>query len=83
MGLITKMNILSLRKSWNKQKTSTDVQETPAVRIHALNGRIYCDGLDVFTIIDLAGQDVTAMNGSLHGIYVVIAGDMAKKVSVR
>lgn len=62
---------------------STDVQETPAVRIHALNGRIYCDGLDVFTIIDLAGQDVTAMNGSLHGIYVVIAGDMAKKVSVR
>lgn len=62
---------------------STDVQETPEVQIHALNGRIYCDGLEAFTIIDLAGQDVTAMNGSLHGIYVVIAGDMAKKVSVR
>ena len=51
------------------------------VSVSASNGRIYCD--EPFRVINLAGQDVTAMNGELQGTYIVVSGDKAVKVVVR
>lgn len=58
----------------------TAVEEAEALAVSASNGRIYADG--EFTIVNLAGQDVTAANGSLQGTYIVITGDDAVKVYV-
>lgn len=58
----------------------TAIDETEAAVVTAADGRIYADG--EFTIVNLAGQDVTDANGSLQGTYIVIAGDDAVKVYV-
>ena len=50
------------------------------ISVSASNGRIYCD--EPFRVINLAGQDVTAMNGELQGTYIVVSGDKAVKVVV-
>ena len=50
------------------------------IKVTAANGRIYCEY--PFTVINLAGQDVTALNGSLQGTYIVLAEGQAVKVSV-
>ena len=44
-------------------------------------GRIVCDG--EFRIYDLLGRDVTRLNGSLSGVYVVKTAHAAVKVVVR
>ena len=44
-------------------------------------GRIVCNG--EFRIYDLIGRDVTRLNGSLQGVYVVKTTDAAQKVVVR
>ena len=50
------------------------------ISVSASNGRIYCD--EPFRVINLAGQDVTSMNGELQGTYIVVSGDKAVKVVV-
>ncbi len=47
----------------------------------ARQGRIVCDG--EFQIFDLLGRDVTRLNGSLNGVYIVKAGDKTQKIAVR
>lgn len=63
----------------------TDIDETDSVEdnivVTARNGRIYCD--EEFKIINLAGQDVTSLNGNLQGTYLVVAGDNAVKILVK
>ena len=44
-------------------------------------GRIVCEG--EFRIYDLFGRDVTRLNGSLHGVYVVKTENATVKVVVR
>ncbi len=44
------------------------------------NGRIVCEG--EFQIFDLLGRNVTRLNGSLNGVYIVKIGDKAQKVIV-
>lgn len=58
----------------------TAIDETEAAVVTAADGRIYAEG--EFTIVNLAGQDVTDANGSLQGTYIVITGDDAVKVYV-
>ena len=53
----------------------------PAVDVFAADGRIYgTDDMRIFTVL---GLDVTEMNGSLSGIYIVKIGNTAQKVIVR
>lgn len=59
----------------------TAVEETGALAVSASNGRIYADG--EFQIFNMTGQDVTADNGNLYGLYIVVAGDEAVKVIVK
>ncbi len=49
--------------------------------LYATAGRIICDG--EFQIFDLLGRNVTRLNGSLNGVYVVKLGDRAQKIVVR
>lgn len=58
----------------------TAIDETEAAVVTAADGRIYAEG--EFTIVNLAGQDITDANGSLQGTYIVITGDDAVKVYV-
>ncbi len=58
----------------------TAINETEAAVVTAADGRIYAEG--EFTIVNLAGQDITDANGSLQGTYIVITGDDAVKVYV-
>ena len=51
------------------------------ISVSASNGRIYCD--EPFRVINLAGQDVTSLNGNLQGTYLVVSGNEAVKVVVR
>ena len=48
--------------------------------VSAYAGRIYCD--EPFRVLNLIGQDVTADNGNLQGIYIVLVGGNAVKVFV-
>ena len=60
--------------------TGVDCVQTPAIYAH--QGRIYgAEG--EFRIYDLLGRDVTRLNGSLHGVYVVKTANAAVKVVVR
>ena len=63
-----------------KAVTPTALQNAEMVEIYAADGRIYgADGMQIFT---LTGQNVTEMNGSLNGVYIVKIGDKAQKVIV-
>ncbi len=64
-----------------KQQTTTAIENAELSDIFAENGRVYCD--DEFKIYDMLGRDVTRMNGSLHGIYVVRTANQSKKMVVR
>ena len=62
---------------------STSINETrnsAAMNVTAKNGRIYCD--EPFKIINLAGQDVTSLNGNLQGAYLVAVGGETVKINV-
>ena len=48
--------------------------------VSAHGGRIYCD--EPFRVLNLIGQDVTADNGNLQGIYIVLVDGNAVKVFV-
>ncbi|MGM9746858.1 MAG: hypothetical protein ACI30H_07865 [Paludibacteraceae bacterium] len=54
---------------------------TAAVNIYTTAGRIVCAG--EFRIYDLLGRDVTRLNGSLCGVYVVKTADSVVKVVVK
>ncbi|MDD6641934.1 MAG: hypothetical protein PUE55_05015 [Bacteroidales bacterium] len=59
--------------------TGVDCVQTPAIYAH--QGRIY--GAEGARIYDLLGRDVTRLNGSLSGFYVVKTAHAAVKVVVR
>ena len=62
------------------ESISTDIEENEALNIYANEGTIYCD--EEFTIYNLAGLDVTSLNGSLQGVYLVVTAKGNKQVSV-
>ena len=59
---------------------ATAVEENVALNIYAKDGTIYCD--EEFTIYNLIGVNVTNLNGSLQGVYVVTTTNGNKQVSV-
>ncbi len=61
--------------------TPTAIETVTAPQIYAVDGRIVCDG--EFRIYDLLGRDVTRLNGSLCGVYVVKTADTTQKVIVK
>ena len=61
--------------------TSTAINTITCDELRTDNGRIY--GADDIRIYDLLGRDVTRLNGSLQGIYVVKTADSAQKVVVK
>lgn len=61
--------------------TSLDQADTNAPRIYAHDGRIYTDA--PMRIYTLTGLDVTSLNGSLKGIYIVKTATNASKIIVR
>ena len=62
-----------------KANTGVDRIQMPAIYAH--QGRIY--GAESARIYDLLGRDVTRLNGSLQGVYVVITSDAAQTVIVK
>lgn len=61
--------------------TPTAIGQATEIAVYAENGRIYAEGES--QIFDLFGRDVTRMNGSLNGIYIVKCGDKVQKVIVK
>ena len=59
---------------------TTDIEEHEALNIYAKEGTIYCD--EEFTIYNLAGLDVTSLNGSLQGVYLVVTANGNEQISV-
>lgn len=61
------------------------VEETQAaaINIYADHGTIYCEGEVEFKVYNLIGEDVSAQNGNLKGLYIVLAGNTATKVLVK
>ncbi len=49
--------------------------------LYTTAGHIVCDG--EFQIFDLLGRDVTRLNGSLNGVYIVKVGEKVQKVVVK
>ena len=85
-GWVYFTNFLPLEELGVDEPGGSAVEETEAdgiaLKITARDGRIYCED-EAFHIVNLAGQDVTAMNGELQGTYIVVSGDKAVKVVVR
>ena len=63
------------------EEGASAVEETAAVNAYAVGGTIYVEAKD-YTIYDLTGQDVTAENGNLSGLYVVKVGNDCVKLIV-
>ena len=62
---------------------STSINETrnsAAMNVTAKDGRVYCD--EAFRIVNMAGQDVTSLNGELQGTYLVAVGGETVKINV-
>ena len=59
---------------------TTDIEEDEALNIYAKEGTIYCD--EEFTIYNLAGLNVTSLNGTLQGVYLVVTSKGNKQISV-
>ncbi len=64
-----------------KVKTATALATTQALDLRTENGRVIC--AQEFQIFDLLGRNVTRLNGSLNGVYIVKVGDKAQKVVVK
>lgn len=60
---------------------ATAIAETQEITVYAHNGRIYVDA-EEYAIYDLIGQNVTTLNGSLHGLYVVVMEGSVVKIRV-
>ena len=61
--------------------TSTAINTVTYDELRTDNGRIY--GADDIRIYDMLGRDVTRLNGSLYGVYVVKTANSAQKVVVK
>ena len=61
--------------------TNLDQTDTNAPRIYAHDGRIFAT--EPIRIYTLTGLDVTSLNGSLKGIYIVKTATNASKIIVR
>ncbi len=62
------------------ESITTDIEEDEALNIFAKEGTIYCD--EEFTIYNLAGLNVTSLNGTLQGVYLVVTSRGNKQISV-
>ncbi len=58
----------------------TPLSQVEIEGLYTTAGRIVCE--QEFQIFDLLGRNVTCMNGSLNGVYIVKVGDKAQKVVV-
>lgn len=58
----------------------TPLSQVEIEGLYTTAGRIVCEG--DFQIFDLLGRNVTRLNGSLNGVYIVKVGDKAQKVVV-
>ena len=73
---------LSVRAVVKESGSTTALQPaTAAVNVYTTAGRIVCEG--EFRIYDMFARDVTRLNGSLQGVYVVNTDNAAVKVVVR
>ncbi|MGM9746327.1 MAG: hypothetical protein ACI30H_05160 [Paludibacteraceae bacterium] len=62
-------------------ETPTAITSAAVAGLYTQAGRIVCEG--EFRIYDLLGRDVTRLNGSLCGVYVVKVGEATQKVLVK
>ena len=60
---------------------TTAVDEVTMPCIYTKDGTIYCD--EEFAVYNLAGINVTHLNGYLQGIYIVKTSQVSQLVSVR
>lgn len=63
------------------KSSGSAVDETSAAVVTAANGTIYADG--ELVIYDLVGNNVTAENGNLKGVYVVVVDGVSSKINVQ
>ena len=64
------------------ESPASSIDEVPTIgEFYVEPGRIVCEG--EFRIYDLLGRDVTRLNGSLSGVYVVKTVNTAQKVVVK
>ena len=64
------------------ESPASSIDEVPTIgEFYVEPGRIVCEG--EFRIYDLLGRDVTRLNGSLNGVYVVKTANAAQKVVVK
>ncbi len=62
--------------------TATTALDNPEMaNIYATNGRI--ENIGTARIYTVTGLDVTSLNGSLNGVYIVKVGDKAHKIAVK
>lgn len=64
-----------------EKETPTSADEAVEDSIYATNGTVFCS--TPFEVYNLVGQNVTAQNGSLFGIYIVKTANTVKTVSVK
>ena len=62
-------------------ESTVGLEQIELAGLYTQAGRIY--GAEGARIYDLLGRDVTRLNGSLHGVYVVKTANAAQKVVVR
>ena len=62
-------------------ESTVGLEQIELADLYTQAGRIVCEG--EFRIYDLLGRDVTRLNGSLSGVYVVKTANAAVKVVVR
>lgn len=77
-------NFLPILDDEEDDEQGTFVEETSDVEasVYARDGMIYCDGVAEFEIYNLVGQEVSNKNGSLDGMYIVVAGEEVLKLMV-
>ena len=61
--------------------STVGLEQIELAGLYTQAGRIVCEG--EFRIYDLFGRDVTRLNGSLYGVYVVKTANAAVKVVVK
>lgn len=72
---------MSVRLVCDVPGTTTDAVEATETPVYVEAGRVCCER--DFRIYDPLGRDVTRLNGSLGGVYIVKVGEKSTKVVVR
>ncbi len=72
---------VAVRLVCDVRTTPTFIGETAEFPIYVEAGRVFCE--QDFRVFDLFGRDVTRLNGSLDGVYIVKVGEKSTKVVVR